>query len=149
MPRPVKRRHSIIRDIWGDRWSIAERRPTRYGFAVYMGWPYIPDGPQKGGRAAVIVTAPLAAHLRKHVQRPHFLPLPVGRKTLRRVRQLVGVDHRVWTDTWITWWVDRIDDLGKLSVVKFAQRHQGTAWTRQGTLGPTIVFKMRVALLGP
>jgi len=96
----------------------------------------------------VIVTAPLAAHLRTHVQRPHFLPLPVGRKTLRRVRELVGVDHRVWTDARIAWWVERIDDLARLSVVKFAAKHRRAAWTRMGTLSSTLVFKMRVELLG-
>ena len=146
--RHHRRRYSIIRDIWGDRWTVAERRPTNYGFAVYLGWPHVPNGPQKGGRANVIVTAPLAAHLRKTVQRPHFLPLPVGRKTLRRVRELVGVGHRVWTDARIFWWVDRIDDLANLSVVKFAKRHRATAWTRNGRLSSTLVFRMRVTLLG-
>lgn len=154
MPRPTqrrrhtRRRHSVIRDIWGERWTVSERRPTNYGFAIYMGWPYIPNGPQKGGRAALIVTAPLAAHLRATVQRPHFLPLPVGRKTLRRVRELIGVDHRVWTDARIFWWVDRIDDLANLSVVKFARKHRKVAWTRNGGLSSTLVFRMRVSLLG-
>jgi len=155
MPRPVKKRyfyrsrHVTIRDVWGERWRISERRPTSHGFAIYMGWPYIPDGPQKGGRAAVVVTPPLAAYLRTNLQRPHFLPLPLGRKALRRVRQMLGVDHRRWTDARIAWWVERIDDLAALSVVKFAARHGPKAWTRNGTLSSTLVHHMRVALLGP
>ncbi len=113
-----------------------------------MGWPCSSAGIEKSGKAAVIVTAPLAAHLRTHVQRPHFLPLPMGRKTLRRVRQLLGVDHRVWIDTRIAWWLERIDDLATLSAVKFVARHGTKGWTRKGTMSSTLVFHMRVALLG-
>lgn len=155
MPRVVRKRrfsrsrHITIRDVWGERWRVSERRPTVYGFAIYMGWPYVPDGPQKGGRAGVIVTPPLAAHLHTHVQRPHFLPLPLGRKALRRARQMLGIDHRAWTDVRLAWWIDRIDDLASLSVVKFAARHSSKAWTRNGTLSSTLVHNMRVVLLGP
>jgi hypothetical protein len=95
-----------------------------------------------------VVTKPLAKHVRTHVQRPHYLPLPVGRKALRRVRQLLEVDHRVWTDARISWWMERLDDLASLSVVKFAARHGANPWTRRGTLSPTLVWNMRTALLG-
>ncbi|HXC24849.1 MAG TPA: hypothetical protein VNU46_02960 [Gemmatimonadaceae bacterium] len=155
MARLVKRRRStsgyqsIVRDVWGDRWRVMERRPTPYGFAVYLGWPTIYVGRERGGKPGFIVTAPLAAHLRTHVQRPHHLPLPIGRKALRRVRKLLGVDHRVWIDHRIYWWVDRIDDLATLSAVKFAAKHGSTSWTRKGTLSSTLVCIMRGVLLGP
>jgi hypothetical protein len=73
----------------------------------------------------------------------------MGRKTLRRVRKLLGVDHKVWIDTRLYWWIDRIDDLGNLSSVKFAAKHGAKSWTRQGTVSSTLVSHMRVALLGP
>jgi hypothetical protein len=49
----------------------------------------------------------------------------------------------------LAWWIDRIDDLASLSVVKFAARHSSKAWTRNGTLSSTLVHNMRVVLLGP
>jgi hypothetical protein len=154
MPRPQSKRRSaprqlVVKDIWGERWTVAESRPTNYRFSVYMGWPFIPHGPQKGGKAAIIVTAPLAAHLRANVQRPHYYPLPVGRKALRGVRHKLGLDHRVWIDARIDWWIERVDDLASMSVVKFANRHRANAWTRKGTLSSTLVWQMRAALLGP
>ncbi len=154
MPRSIRRRSSTrprqltVRDIWGDRWYVSERRPTPYGFAVYMGWPNSPDGPQKGGKAAVIVTAPLAAHIRANLQRPYFLPLPMGDNARRRVRQLLGADHRAWTDTRLAWWIDRIDDLATLPAIRFVAKHEASAWTRNGKMSTTLVCLMRIALLG-
>lgn len=156
MPRPVNKkkypiprnRLPIIRDIKGERWHVYERRPTPYGFDIYMGWDASPTAAYRGGKAAVIVTAPLAKHLRATVQRPHALPLPMGRKTLRRVRKEVGVDHRVWIDARINWWLDRIDDLGTLSAAKFVARHGKDPWSRQGTVSTTLVCKMRQLFLG-
>lgn len=147
-PRTSGRHLTIVRDIWGDRWRVIERRPTDYGFAVYMGWPTADVGRERGGKPGIIVTAPLAHHVRTHVQRPHALPLPVGRKALRRVRKALGVDHRVWIDNRIYWWVDRIDDLATLSAVKFAAKHGQSSWTRKGTLSSTLVCIMRGVLLG-
>src|ERR1700749_2267757 len=111
MPRLKKKRRSaprqlIIKDVWGERWLVAEVRPTSCRFSVYMGWPYIPNGAQKGGKPAIIVTRPLAAPLRTNIQRPHHPPLPVGRKALRSVRQRLGVDHRIWIDARIDWWIE-------------------------------------------
>jgi len=82
------------------------------------------------------------------MQRPHFLPLPIGRKALRRVRKLLGVDHKVWIDTRLYWWIDRIDDLGNLSSPKFAAKHGSKSWTRQGTVSAALVSQMRTILLG-
>jgi hypothetical protein len=122
-----------------------ERRPTPYGFAVYMGWPCVYVGRERGGKPGIIVTAPLAAHLRANVQRPHYHPLPVGRKALRRVRKWLGIDHRVWIDQRLAWWMERIDDLGALSAAKFVEKHGAPAWTRKGTLSTTLVCIMRKA----
>ena len=158
MPRSVSRRarrytvhhrQATVRDVWGDRWLVAERRPTHYGFAVYLGWPYINDHLEKRCKAMFILTMPLARHLRTHVQRPHFLPLPIGRKALRRLRQKLGVDHRAWTDARLYWWVDRIDDLATLSASQFSAKHSGDAWTRSGSISTTLVWGMRAILIGP
>ena len=153
MARPLRRRRfspsqcPLISDVWGNSWRVSEQQPTAYGFAIHRGWPHSPVSTNRG-KAAVIVTRRLAAHLHKNVQRPHFLPLPMGRKTLRRVRKLLGLDHRAWIDTRLYWWIDRIDDLGTLSCTKFAAKHGHKSWTRQGTMSAALVARMRTTLLG-
>jgi hypothetical protein len=146
---PLHTRQSAIHDTWGDRWLVGERRPTQYGFALYLGWPYINGRLKKQGKAMFILTGPLARHMRRHAQRPHFLPLPIGRKALRRLRQQLGVDHRSWTDMRLYWWIDRIDDLATLSATQFVAKHQAKAWTRSGTISITLVWGMRAILIGP
>jgi hypothetical protein len=113
-----------------------------------MGWPHPDSGSHQSGKAAVIVTKSLAAHVRANAQRPYYRPLPISDNAFRRVRQLLGVDHRAWTDIRISWWLDRLDDLGALSSREFAEKHQPKAWTRSGAISTTLVWKMRVALLG-
>lgn len=146
--RLPRRHHRTIRDIWGNRWLVAECRPTAYRFSIYLGWRYEQGRLKTSGKAAVIVTAPLAAHIRAHAQRPNLLPLPIGDNARRRIRSQLGVDHRAWIDTRLAWWLDRIDDLGKLSDAGFVAKHGATGWTRMGTMSRTLVCQMRVALLG-
>jgi hypothetical protein len=146
--RQACRHNETIRDIWGDRWLVGERRPTHYRFAIYMGWPYPESGLQKSGKAAVIVTASLSAHMRAHAMRPYAYPLPIGDNARRRVRELLGIGPRQWMDARLNWWLDRIDDLGTLSSAKFVAKHRAEAWTRMGNLSAGLVWKMRVALLG-
>jgi len=134
--------------MWGERWLVDERRPTQYRFAVYMGWHYPPQGLNKSGKAAVIVTPKLAAHMRANAQRPYAYPLPIGDNARRRIRDQLGIGHREWIDTRLTWWFDRIDDLGTLSSQQFVDKHGASGWTRMGTMSTTLVWQMRTALLG-
>ena len=143
-----RRELPVIQDVWGEPWHVAERRPTPYGFAIYMGWAASPKVQYRGGKAGVIVTSPFAKHVRSTAKRPHELPLPIGDNALRRVRKLLGVDHRLWIDTRLNWWLDRIEDLGTLSAARFVAKHRRDAWTRWGSMSTTLVWQMRVALMG-
>jgi hypothetical protein len=102
----------------------------------------------KSGKAAVIVTAPLAKHMRANAQCPYAYPLPIGDNARRRVRELLQIGHREWIDTRLAWWCDRIDDLGTLSSARFVAKHGAKGWTRMRTMSTTLVWQMRVALLG-
>ena len=113
-----------------------------------MGWPDAPDGPQKGGKAGVIVTPALAAHIRANAQRPYHLPLPIGDNARRRIREQVGVGHHVWTETRITWWMDRIDDLSSMTAAAFVAKYAAKAWTRNASLSRALVCRMRLMLIG-
>jgi hypothetical protein len=158
MPRTVSRTRKqvrkikpkpIVQDMWGDSWSLFERRETKFGFPILLGRPYPPPPVQGGsGGTGVIVTPKLAAHLRAHARRPYADPLPVGRDVVRRIRRLIGLDHRTWDDERIAWWIDRIDDLASLSVPEFVAKHKANAWTRSGSLSEGRVWQMRLALLG-
>ena len=141
-------RQATIRDVWGEPWMVSERRPTQYRFAIYMGWPVSPTAGHKSGKAAVIVTPQLAAHMRAHAQRPYAYPLPIGDNARRRIRELLNVGHRQWIDSRFEWWLNRIDDLGALSSAKFVAKHGKAGWTRTGTMSTTLVWQMRTRLLG-
>lgn len=135
--------------MWGDEWSLYERRQTAYGFTLQLGRPYPPPPVQGGaGGTGVIITAALADHLRKNARRPYAYPLPVGRDVVRRVRRVIGLDHRSWDDERIAWWIDRLDDLATLPVPKFVAKYKDEAWTRSGSLSEGRVWQMRIALLG-
>ncbi len=139
----------IVKDIWGDEWSLYERRKTAYGFSLKLGRPYPPPPVQGGaGGTGVIITPALAEHLKKHARRPYAQPLPVGRDVVRRVRKMIGLDHRSWDDDRISWWIDRLDDLATMSVPDFVEKYKTSAWTRSGTLSEGRVWQMRIALLG-
>lgn len=114
-----------------------------------MGRPY-PTPPVQGGSGGtgIIMTAPLAAHLRAHERRPYAFPLPVGRDAVRRARRRIGLDQQEWDDHRFDWWIDRIEDLAMLDVPAFVARHGGKAWTRSGGLSEARVWQMRIALIG-
>lgn len=149
--KPVRKikRKPIVKDMWGDEWSLFERRKTPYGFSLLLGRPYPPPPIQGGaGGTAVIVTEELARHLQENARRPYALPLPVGRDVVRRVRKLIGLDHRSWDDDRIAWWIERLDDLASMAVPDFVEKYKDEAWTRSGSLSEGRVWQMRIALLG-
>lgn len=155
MRRPLRHRRlassskPIVKDIWGEEWQLFERRPTPYGFPLLMGRPYPPQSVRGGsGGTGVIMTAPLAAHLRANARRPYEKPLPVGHGAIIRLRESLGIGHREWDDARIQWWVDRIDDLATLPVPEFVAKHGDHPWTRSGTISEALVWNMRVALVG-
>ncbi|HXC24993.1 MAG TPA: hypothetical protein VNU46_03690 [Gemmatimonadaceae bacterium] len=153
-PRPKRRqshhsRSSIIRDVWGDGWTVRERRPTPYGFAIMLGRPYPPQG-RCGGMwgQVVIVTPRFAAWVRANAQRPHIHPIPISLNSYRRIRRALGVDRQAWTEKRLAWWIDRVGDLGTLTAAEFVAKHGDKPWTRTGKLTNANVLLMRQELLG-
>ncbi len=106
-----------------------------------MGRPY-PTPPVQGGSGGtgIIMTAPLAAHLRANERRPYALPLPVGRDAVRRARRRIGLDQQEWDDHRFGWWIDRIEDSGRTYGMPDARVFTPDRWLEDGdvvTLGET------------
>jgi hypothetical protein len=117
-------------DVYGRSWDIRERRPTRYGFDVLIGWPEgTPRG--KGGRGvAAVPTQALIEYLGK--TRLRDVDLPIGRTAVKRLR--AEADIR-WD--WDAWWAARADDLRSMTLEQFCEKHScsiGAASQRRATL---------------
>lgn len=117
-------------DVYGRSWDIRERRPTRHGFDVLIGWPEgEPRG--KGGRGvAVVPTQALIEYLRK--TRLRDVDLPIGRTAVKRLR--AEADIR-WD--WYAWWAARADDLRSMTLEQFCEKHScsiGAASQRRASL---------------
>jgi hypothetical protein len=119
-------------DWRGVVWDVRERRPTRHGFDVLVGWPAgAPRG--RGGRGvAVILTAELAHYLGQ--TRLRDVDLPIGKSTAKRLRAELGVR---WS--WDAWWDARRDDLLSMTLEVFCSRHgcsMGAASQRRTSSNP-------------
>lgn len=115
----MSRRAKIIgktTDIFGVRWDVRERRPTKHGWDVFIGWPQgEPRG--RGGRGiATIATPALTQYLID--TRLRDTDLPIGRNTINRLRALIGIS---WS--WDEWWADREHDLLTLTLEQFCALH--------------------------
>lgn len=103
-------------DYSGQPWDVRERRPTRHGFEVLIGWPQGEARGQGGRGVAVIPTVELARYLAETRQRD--IELPVGLTAVKRLRRELGVR---WS--WDDWWAARADDLCSMTLEAFCARH--------------------------
>lgn len=89
-----------------------------------------------GGGARVIVTKQLASYLEDYRLRVSEIDLPCGTTTIKRLRKLLG--HN-WSNDALDWWLDRIEDLGTMTIEEFAERHDvssgAVSTNRQALLG--------------
>jgi hypothetical protein len=103
-------------DIDGDQWDVRERRPTKHGWPLEIGWPER-DQRGRGGRGvAVIITPQLARYLAE--TRRKDIDLPIGITTIKRIRYDLGLR---WS--WDEWWTARKEDLLALTLEQFCAKH--------------------------
>lgn len=102
-----------VEDVFGQRWLVAEYRPTAHDFAVAIGWP---DEPGPRGKT-IVLTAALAEYLQS-TERRRDVSLPVGTTALKRLR--AALDLRF---DWRTWWGEREQDLATMTLAEFCARH--------------------------
>lgn len=102
---------------WQDvSWDVRERRPTRHGFDVLIGWPQ-GEARGRGGRGvATILTPELAQYLSQ--TRLRDTELPIGETVVKRLRAVLGV---AWS--WDAWWEARREDLLSMTLEAFCARH--------------------------
>ncbi|MBU0602723.1 MAG: hypothetical protein KKD25_10035 [Gammaproteobacteria bacterium] len=103
-------------DWSGVEWDVRERRPSRHGFDVMIGWPHGEPRGQGGRGVAVILTVELARYLID--TRPREIDLPIGLTAAKRLRRVLGVS---WS--WDDWWQARSGDLLSMTLEAFAARH--------------------------
>jgi hypothetical protein len=98
-----------VDDFDGSPWDVRERRRTRHGFDVLIGWPKGQRGPGCGG-PRLIPTRELIVYFDRHrlTRDGAAYDLPVCRSTVKRVRQLLGLNYYVQNEEW---WIDRLHDL--------------------------------------
>ena len=133
-PRPaplLPGRHVL--DAWGDGWLVEDSRATEHGFEIYLGRPAEVSGPQ--GRTTII-TEEVAAHFERHRRSPDRLDVPLSQTTIKRIRSVLG--HHRYQDAEV-WWLERVQDLERLTIADFCVRHKVSAGA---------VSEARTALVG-
>ncbi|OGA98129.1 MAG: hypothetical protein A3E79_11775 [Burkholderiales bacterium RIFCSPHIGHO2_12_FULL_61_11] len=96
--------------------DVRERRQTKHGWLLYIGWPKgQPRGKGCGG-VKVILTIELAQYLT--ITRPRDVDLPIGNTTVKSLRKLIGLR---WS--WDDWWSARANDLLTLTLAAFCDKH--------------------------
>ncbi len=114
-----------ITDVLGDEWDVREARMTRWQWFLYLGWPHgFKRGKGEIGGPRVVITDELLTYLHTHRERGDVdrmaSELPIGRTTIKRLRQVLG--HNVYSDT-ADWWHERADDLADMTLEAFAAKH--------------------------
>jgi hypothetical protein len=133
----MRPRHRAVRDIWDDRWTVYQIRPTSHGWPVLLGKPAIRErGPDRRGGNRVIVTQPLADYLQECRYARGSIRLPIGGTTIKRLRRVLG--HNIYDDM-LDWWVDHSDDLLALTKGEFGRRYG---------FSPARASQMQVAFFG-
>ncbi len=130
-PRQLTGRY--VMDAWEEAWLIEEARPTKHGFALFLGRPREATGPMGN---QVVITADLAAHFERYRRQPGTMDLPISKTTITRIRSVLG--HHRYQDLEM-WWLDRLVDLQELTTADFCVRHRVSAGAvsqaRQAYLG--------------
>jgi hypothetical protein len=127
-----------VRDVEGSLWDVRQIRETKHGFDLLFGSPDSHLGSYRGGLPRLIATQPLydfwEANRAKHTG--IIFDLPAGRTTLKRLRRRLGFN---FLDDLSDFWMERLDDLEKLTAREFSERHQ---------VDIDVVFDTRLRLLG-
>jgi hypothetical protein len=138
-----KEAHSVIyqvQDFEGIFYDVYDVRPSKHGFALHFGFKTRAHRRlyTDKGKPGLIATPELVAFWKAHRTevRANF-DLPAGHTTLVRLRQRLGFHLGHDTDAV---WLERIDDLRKLSQREFARKYQ---------VPLTQVYKRRRSLVGP
>lgn len=124
-------------DWQGVTWDVRDRRPTRHGFDVLIGWPQGAERGKGGRGVAVIISAELASYLTE--TRLRDSDLPIGSTTIKRLRHEVGAS---WA--WNDWWAARVADLLALTLEAFCSKHgcsMGAASQRRSALHQAAAIK--------
>jgi hypothetical protein len=128
------------KDVDGYRWDIRDIRTTRHGFDLYFGTPNNDHGAyREGGNRALILTEALLSFWQENRLKGHgfLFDLPAGRTTLKRARRKLGLN---FLDDRAEFWMDRVEDLGSLSVREFSARHE---------VGKDVTSSWRLKIVGP
>lgn len=103
-------------DIEGVCYDVRERRPTKHGWMIHIGWPQgQPRGKGCGG-PKVVLTVDLAMYLT--AIRPRDVDLPISNTTAKILRNTLGVR---WS--WDDWWGTRKADLLTMTLVNFCKKY--------------------------
>ena len=122
-----------ITDADGVIWEVWDARTTTHDFAIYLGRATPVSGP---GGATVILTPDLISYLERHRRSPDLINLPISKTTIKRLRRALG--HN-WYEDGEKWWLQRMDDLEKLTTADFAIRYgvkaEAVVYARLNLLG--------------
>lgn len=130
---PRQRIGRYVMDAWNDPWRVDEGRPTKHGFALFLGRPREATGPMG---MQVVITPDLAVYFERHRRNPGAMDLPIGKTAITRIRAALG--HHRYQDLEM-WWLSRLVDLQELTTADFCVRHRVSAGAvsqaRQAYLG--------------
>jgi hypothetical protein len=122
----------ILTDCFGNRWRVAEARPTAHGWLLHLGRPILVDGSTARQGATAIPTPELRDHLAATVERPSETDLPLSPPAVRRLRRMLGL---MWRTYRRQWWQEREAELAVMTEERFAAKH--------GIAQSTVSMKLR------
>lgn len=128
-----------VTDVWGVKWAVNERRASRHGFSISLGWvaDHEPGpGSAKRGRSACILTDPLADYLRA-VTVWREIDLPIAGGAITRFRKELRLDGLTRNRQW---WQDHRKELATLSFREFGKKYG---------VQPDTVQMQHMRLIGP
>lgn len=102
-------------DIFNVEWDVREKRKAN-GFDVKIGWPTLENRGRGGRGVGIILTQKLAEYLL--ATRLKDVDLPISNTAVKRLRKKLGIR---WS--WETYWIDKKDDLLKMSLSKFCDKY--------------------------
>jgi hypothetical protein len=105
----------VVKDVFGKKWIVSERRMTLLGWDVQIGKR---DYVYRGAKA-VILTKKLAAYLKANIRICDIQnDLPISRSTLKHLRKKL---HIKWSAE--VWWKSHKKELNELSLEKFSAKY--------------------------
>jgi hypothetical protein len=111
-----------VYDVFGNLWEVLEVRETQHGFDLLFGEPTHRIGYEVVGHPSLIGTQELADFWRRNriAQKSVRYDLPVGTRTISRIRKLLGFNYsRDVTE----FWKSHLDELATLDAREFAMKY--------------------------